>query len=128
MKTQIITALSIAAVIGAAGSAYAINQSVLGAASAEDNIIGTATPIEVPVEPKGNDLPADYLELLEQSTTTKTTPAGTVVSSDTTSGAPASAPDDNSGSVSDDDSDDEHEDEDEYEVDDENEDEDEDDD
>ncbi len=125
MKTQIITALSIAAVIGAAGSAYAINQSVLGAASAEDSIIGTATPIEVPIEPKGNDIPADYLALLEQSTTTKTTPAGTVISTDTNSGTPAAAPDDNSSSAGDDDSDEyEDESEDEYEDEEESEDDD----
>lgn len=116
MKTQIITALSIAAVLGAAGSAYAINQSVLTTASAEETVIGSATPVLVPVEPKGNDIPDEYRELLEQAAAAKNTPLGTVVSSGAPAPAPAPAPsDDDSNDDSNDDSgsyDDDHDDED----------------
>lgn len=59
MKTQIITALSIAAVLGSAGGAYAVNQTVLSSASSEQSTIGSATPVLVPVAAKGNDAPAD---------------------------------------------------------------------
>lgn len=123
MKTQIITVLSIAAVLGAAGSAYAINQSVLTTASAEETVIGSATPVLVPVEPKGNDIPEEYRELLEQAEAAKHTPLGTVVSSGASAPAPAPAPSDDSssgGSGSYDDDDDDH---DEYEDEDEDEDE-----
>ena len=122
MKTQIITALSIAAVLGAAGSAYAINQSVLTTASAEETVIGSATPVLVPVEPKGNDIPDEYRELLEQAAAAKNTPLGTTVSSGGSAPAPAPAPsvddsDDDSSSYDDDhdedEDEDEHEDEDE---------------
>jgi len=64
MKTQIITALSIAAVLGTAGGAYAVNQTMLTSASHENSVIGSATPVLVPIAPKGTDIPAEYLERL----------------------------------------------------------------
>ena len=64
MKTQIITALSIAAVLGTAGGAYAVNQTMLTSASNETSVIGSATPVLVPIAPKGADIPADYREQL----------------------------------------------------------------
>ena len=67
MKTQIITALSIAAVLGAAGSAYAVNQSVLSSASSEETVIGSATPVLVPVQPKGSDIPDEYQQQLDKA-------------------------------------------------------------
>lgn len=64
MKNQIITALSIVAVLGAASGAYAANQSVLSSASSEPSVIGTATPVLVPVAPKGSDIPEEYRQRL----------------------------------------------------------------
>lgn len=118
MKTQIITALSIAAVLGAAGSAYAINQSVLTTASAEETVIGSATPVLVPVEPKGNDIPDEYRDLLEQAEAAKNTPLGTVVSSGGTASEPSDDERDDSGSYDDDEDENEDENEDEDEDDD----------
>ncbi|UTT63502.1 hypothetical protein [Microcella humidisoli] len=67
MRTQIITALSIVAVLGAAGGAYAVNQSVLGTALVDETVIGSATPVLVPVEPKGDDIPEEYLKQIARA-------------------------------------------------------------
>lgn len=97
MKTQIITALSIAAVLGSAGGAYAINQTMLSSASSEQSIIGSATPVLVPVAPKGADLPQEYLDQLAAAAdAAKTTPLGTALSgatapSTTTAPAPSAS-------------------------------------
>ncbi len=64
MKSQIITALSVIAVLGAAGGAFAANQSVLTSASSEPSVIGTATPVLVPIAPKGADIPEEYRQRL----------------------------------------------------------------
>ncbi|MEN9620171.1 MAG: hypothetical protein RL499_364 [Actinomycetota bacterium] len=88
MKTQIITALSIAAVLGTAGGAYAVNQTMLTSASNEPSVIGSATPVLVPIAPKGADIPADYREQLAAAANQKPTPAGGLVSSSATT-APA---------------------------------------
>jgi hypothetical protein len=113
MKTQIITVLSIAAVLGTAGGAYAVNQTMLTSASNETSVIGSATPVLVPIAPKGADIPADYRDQLATAANQKPTPAGGLVSSSAgTSSTPApSASSDDSY----DDSDDENESEDEYE-------------
>lgn len=74
MKTQIITALSILAVLGSAGGAYAINQTMLTTASSSESVIGTATPVLVPVAPKGNDIPAEYLERVAAAADAAQTP------------------------------------------------------
>ncbi|MFN4002439.1 hypothetical protein [Microcella sp.] len=115
MRTQIITALSIVAVLGAAGGAYAVNQSVLGTASAEETVIGSATPVLVPVEPKGDDIPEEYLKQLERAEAAAAQPATPVAAP-----APVSAGssgddddhDDDDDESDDDDDDDESEDED----------------
>lgn len=114
MKTQIITALSIAAVLGTAGGAYAVNQTMLTSASNESSVIGSATPVLVPVAPKGADIPADYREQLAQAVNQKPTPAGGLVSSssgDTSSSPAPSASSDDSYDDSDESSEVEHEDE-----------------
>lgn len=119
MKTQIITALSIAAVLGSAGGAYAINQTMLSSASSEQSIIGSATPVLVPVAPKGADLPQEYLDQLAAAAdAAKTTPLGTALSgatapSTTTAPAPSanSSYDDDEYDDSDDSDEDEYEDE-----------------
>lgn len=123
MKTQIITALSIVAVLGSAGGAYAINQTMLTTASSAESVIGTATPVLVPVAPKGNDIPAEYLErVAAAAAAAKTTPLGGSLTgtsspaSPSGSGAPApsaspSSYDDDQYEESDDDHDDEYEDE-----------------
>jgi hypothetical protein len=123
MKTQIITALSIAAVLGTAGGAYAVNQTMLTSASNETSVIGSATPVLVPIAPKGADIPADYREQLANAANQKPTPAGGLVSSSggssSTSSSPSpSASSDDSYDDSDESSDDEHEDEHEDETDD----------
>ncbi|MBA4248483.1 MAG: hypothetical protein C0444_09355 [Microbacterium sp.] len=118
MKTQIITALSIAAVLGTAGGAYAVNQTMLASATNETSVIGTATPVLVPIAPKGADIPADYREQLANAANQKPTPAGGLVSSSTTSSPPAPSP-----SASSHDSDDDSEDSLEVEYEDEHEDE-----
>ncbi len=112
MKTQIITALSIAAVLGSAGGAYAINQTMLSTASSEQSVIGSATPVIVPVAPKGNDIPDEYLnELAAAADAAKTTPLGTAVTGSSTSSS-SSTPDPSPSASSSDDSDEvEHEDE-----------------
>ena len=94
MKTQIITVLSIAAVLGTAGGAYAVNQTMLTSASNETSVIGSATPVLVPIAPKGADIPADYREQLAAAANQKPTPAGGLVSSTagTTSAPAAPAP------------------------------------
>ncbi|MBB5617989.1 hypothetical protein [Microcella frigidaquae] len=115
MKNQIITALSIVAVLGAASGAYAANQSVLSSASSEPSVIGTATPVLVPVAPKGSDIPEEYRQRLadaESGTipgqgddgTSTETPAVPVQPAPPTAGNSA-------GSYDDDDDDDEYEDE-----------------
>ncbi|WP_439564994.1 hypothetical protein [Microcella sp.] len=122
MKTQIITALSIVAVLGSAGGAYAINQTMLTTASSAESVIGTATPVLVPVAPKGNDIPAEYLERVAAAAAAaaKTTPLGGSLTgtsspaSPSGSGAPApsaspSSYDDDQYEESDDDHDDEYE-------------------
>lgn len=123
MKTQIITVLSIAAVLGTAGGAYAVNQTMLTSASNETSVIGSATPVLVPIAPKGADIPEDYREQLAAAANQKPTPAGGLVSSSAdTSSTPAvpapSASSDDSYDDSDD-SDDENESEDEHEEEDE---------
>jgi len=128
MKTQIITALSIAAVLGSAGGAYAINQTMLSTASTEQSVIGSATPVLVPVAPKGNDIPQEYLDQLAAAAdAAKTTPlgsplAGSTTSSSSSSGtapAPSASPssddDDQYDDSDDDDNEDEHESEDDHE-------------
>lgn len=125
MKTQIITALSIAAVLGSAGGAYAINQTMLSSASSEQSIIGSATPVLVPVAPKGADLPQEYLDQLAAAAdVAKTTPLGTALSgatapSTTTATAPSASSsyddDDEYDDSDDSDSDSDDSDEDEYE-------------
>ena len=120
MKTQIITALSIAAVLGSAGGAYAINQTMLSSASSEQSIIGSATPVLVPVAPKGADLPQEYLDhLAAAADAAKTPPLGTALSgatapSTTTAPAPSASSsydDDDEYDDSDDSDEDEYEDE-----------------
>lgn len=118
MKTQIITALSIAAVLGTAGGAYAVNQTMLTSASNESSVIGSATPVLVPIAPKGADIPADYREQLATASNQKPTPAGGLVSSNGTSSSPSPSPSassedsyDDSEESSDDDHEVEHEDE-----------------
>lgn len=109
MKTQIITVLSIAAVLGTAGGAYAVNQTMLTSASNETSVIGSATPVLVPIAPKGADIPADYREQLAAAANQKPTPAGGLVSSSADMGstpAPSASSDDSY-----EDSEDEHEDE-----------------
>lgn len=69
MKNQIITALSVIAVLGAAGGAFAANSSVLTSASSEPSTIGAATPVLVPVAPKGDDVPAEYRQRLADAVT-----------------------------------------------------------
>ncbi len=127
MKTQIITVLSIAAVLGTAGGAYAVNQTMLTSASNETSVIGSATPVLVPIAPKGADIPADYREQLAAAENQKPTPAGGLVSSSatapTTAPAPAPAPSASSDDSSDD-SGDEVEGEDEHEYEDESDDDD----
>lgn len=109
MKTQIITALSIAAVLGSAGGAYAINQTMLSSASSEQSVIGSASPVLVPVAPKGADIPQEYLDRLAAATdSAKTTPLGTALSGATApSSSTAPAP---SASSSYDDDDDQYDD------------------
>jgi hypothetical protein len=119
MRTQIITALSIVAVLGAAGGAYAVNQSVLGTASAEETVIGSATPVLVPVEPKGDDIPEDYLKQLERAEAAAAQPAAPVAAP-----APVSAGSSGDDDDHDDDYDDESDDDDDDDDDDESEDED----
>ena len=64
MKSQVITTLSVIAVLGAAGGAFAANSSVLTTASSEPSVIGTATPVLVPIAPKGADIPEEYRQRL----------------------------------------------------------------
>jgi len=95
MKTQIITALSIAAVLGTAGGAYAVNQSVLSTASTSESTIGNATPVIVPVAPKGSDIPEEYLRQFEQATSAKpatSAPATSVQAAVPSSGTSTSGP------------------------------------
>lgn len=125
MKTQIITALSVAAVLGSAGGAYAINQTMLSTASAEQSVIGTATPVLVPVAPKGSDIPEEYLQrLADAENAAKTTPLGTSVSGGSSSSATSPAPSATAGydDDSDDSDDDDESDDDDYSHDDEDED------
>lgn len=118
MKTQIITALSIAAVLGTAGGAYAVNQTMLTSASNETSVIGSATPVLVPIAPKGADIPADYREQVSNAANQKPTPAGGLVSSSPSSSPSPSASSDDSYDDSDESSEGEHEDEHENETDD----------
>lgn len=118
MKTQIITALSIAAVLGTAGGAYAVNQTMLASASNETSVIGSATPVLVPIAPKGADIPADYREQVANAANQKPTPAGGLVSSSPSSSPSPSASSDDSYDDSDESSEGEHEDEHENESDD----------
>ena len=119
MKTQIITALSIAAVLGTAGGAYAVNQTMLTSASNETSVIGSATPVLVPIAPKGADIPADYREQLANAANQKPTPAGGLVSSAAANPSPSpSASSDDSDDDSNESSESEHDDERENETDD----------
>jgi hypothetical protein len=122
MKSQIVTTLSVIAVLGAAGGAFAANSSVLTTASSEPSVIGTATPVLVPIAPKGADIPDDYRQRLADAAGA-TLPGGTgstvgAASDDVEQVAPAqpAPPADGtnggSGSYSDDDDHDEDEDED----------------
>jgi len=116
MKSQIITTLSVIAVLGAAGGAFAANSSVLTTASSEPSVIGTATPVLVPIAPKGADIPDDYRQRLADAAGA-TLPGGTGSGfGSTTEGvepvAPAQPAPPTSGSSSDDHDDDEAEDED----------------
>lgn len=119
MRTQIITALSIVAVLGAAGGAYAVNQSVLGTASAEETVIGSATPVLVPVEPKGDDIPEDYLKQLERAAQVAVPPAAPVAPPAPVSSGTSGYEDDDSddSDEAEDHEDEDHEDEDESEDD-----------
>jgi len=120
MKSQIITTLSVIAVLGAAGGAFAANSSVLTTASSEPSVIGTATPVLVPIAPKGADIPDDYRQRLADAAGA-TLPGGTgsavgAASDDVEQVAPAqpAPPADGttggSGSYADDDEDDDHDD------------------
>lgn len=122
MKSQIVTTLSVIAVLGAAGGAFAANSSVLTTASSEPSVIGTATPVLVPIAPKGADIPDDYRQRLADAAGA-TLPGGTgstvgAASDDVEQVAPAqpAPPADGttggSGSYTDDDGHDEDEDED----------------
>ena len=106
MKTHIITALSIVAVLGTAGGAYAVNQTMLASATNETSIIGTATPVLVPIAPKGADIPAEYRAQLAEVENQKPTPAGGLVSSSTTANTGTAPAPSASSHDSDDDSDD----------------------
>lgn len=55
MRTQIITVLSIAGVLATAGTAYAVNSTVLSTASSDQSVIGDSSPILVPRAPKSID-------------------------------------------------------------------------
>lgn len=107
MKSQVITALSVIAVLGAAGGAFAANSTVLSSASTEPSVIGTATPVLVPVAPKGVDIPEDYRQRLADATGAPLSgQGGASGAAPTQSTAPAAA-----STYSDDDDDDDHEDE-----------------
>lgn len=110
MKNQIITALSIVAVLGAAGGAYAANQSVLTSASSEESVIGTATPVLVPIAPKGAEIPEEYRQRFADAANGTLPGHGApgLETSSTDDPADAAPPAGGSGARSSDDDDDEH--------------------